>query len=226
MAVSAPSVKRSLGFAGLGGPLFLVVGLAACGDDGGSGQADVVIQPSSYSTLVSTTAPPAPAAGSGGAAGATVAGTQVYEVQRGDFIAGIADDYGIPPESIVRFNEWDDGLQHVIQPGDVINIPPGAELPAPEEEETNDESAEDTGSDDEADATDEEADSAGADDEPRCADGSRQGTYTVEAGDIPGNVAESLDVTPDQLDEANANTPGYRGFIVGIEILVPCGDDD
>ena len=54
----------------------------------------------------------------------------------------------------------------------------------------------------------------------------RQGTYTIEAGDIPASVAESLDVTVDQLNEANANTPGYGAFIVGVEILVPCGDED
>ena len=53
-----------------------------------------------------------------------------------------------------------------------------------------------------------------------------QGTYTIEAGDIPASVAESLDVTVDQLNEANANTPGYGAFIVGAEILVPCGDED
>ena len=32
-------------------------------------------------------------------------------------------------------------------------------------------------------------------------------------------------MTVDQLDEANANTAGYRAFIVGAEILVPCGDE-
>ncbi len=89
-----------------------------------------------------------------------------------------------------------------------------------DDEETSDDS-------DESEATEEEQeDEPDPDAEPRCADGSRQGTYTIEDGDIPALVAESLDVTVDQLNEANANTAGYSGFVVGVEILVPCGDED
>ena len=73
--------------------------------------------------------PRAAAPAGGAAAGETVAGTQVYEVQSGDFLGGIADDYGIPPESIANFNQWDDGVEHMLHPGDVINIPPGAQVP-------------------------------------------------------------------------------------------------
>ena len=84
---------------------------------------------------------------------------------------------------------------------------------------------EDSSSNDEADATEAEQEAVDPDDPPRCSDGSRQGTYTIEAGDIPARVAESLDVTVDQLNEANSNTPGYGAFIVGADILVPCGDE-
>jgi LysM repeat protein len=222
MAVRLPSLKRSLGFAGLATPLLLIAGLSACGDDGDTTQPSIIIQPSTFSTQVSTTAAAAPPAGAEAAAGGTVAGTQVYEVQSGDFISGIAADYDIPPESIANFNQWEDGIEHVIQPGDVIHIPPGAAVP-----DTNDEEVSDSGDEEEADTTEEEQqqEEVDPDDPPRCADGSRQGTYTIAAGDIPARVAESLDVTVDQLDEANANTPGYTNFIVGAEILVPCGDE-
>jgi LysM repeat protein len=223
--MSVPSLKRSVGVVSIGSSLLLAVVLTACGDDGGTAEPDFVIQPSSFSTIVSTTAPAATPAGGAAGAGGTVAGTQVYEVQSGDFLSGIASDYGIPPESIANFNQWDDGLEHAIHPGDQINIPPGAQVPDPaDEEDEEDSSDEDTQADseDEGDQTEETRD---PDEEPRCADGSRQGTYTIEAGDIPAAVAESLDVTVDQLDEANANTAGYRAFIVGAEILVPCGDE-
>jgi LysM repeat protein len=226
--MAAPLLKRSLGFGAIGSSLVLVVVLSACGgDDDPTTQPSIIIQPSTFSTIVSTTAPAAAPAGGGGAAGGTVAGTQVYEVQSGDFLSGIASDYGIPPESIANFNQWEEGINHPIFPGDQINIPPGAEVP-----DTNDE--EDAASDEESEETQEDSgdedsgqseDNQDPEEEPRCADGSRQGTYTIEEGDFPGKVAESLDVTVDQLDEANANTPGYSSFIVGAEILVPCGDE-
>jgi LysM repeat protein len=223
--MAVPSLKRSLGVASLGSTLVLAVVLSACGDDGGTTQQSIVIQPSTFSTIVSTTG--APAAGGGGAApsGGTVAGTQVYEVQSNDFLGAIADDFGVPPESIANFNQWEEGVEHVIHPGDVINIPPGAQVPDTEDEgEDEGEDEDSSGDSDATEAT--EADEPDPDEEPRCADGSRQGTYTIEEGDIPTAVAESLDVTVEQLDEANANTSGYSAFIVGVEILVPCGDED
>jgi LysM repeat protein len=226
-----PSLKRSIGFASIGGSLALAVALSACGDDGGTTQPTIIIQPSTFSTIVSTTAPAAAAGGGGAAAGGTVAGTQVYEVQSGDFLGAIADDFGIPPESIANFNQWDEGVNHMLHPGDVVNIPPGAEAPSAEDEDADEDEDEDSdsGSDEDSDTTEEEEDAeqeeVDPDDPPRCPDGSRQGTYTIEAGDIPAQVAESLDVTVDQLNEANANTPGYGGFIVGVDILVPCGEE-
>jgi LysM repeat protein len=227
--MAPPTLKRTLGFAAIGSCLLLTGLLSACGDEEPSAEA-IVIQPSSYSTIVSTTAPAAAAPSGSTPAGGTVAGTQVYEVQSGDFISGIAADYGIPPESIARFNDWEDGINHPIHPGQTINIPPGAQVPDADDDE--DES--DSDSDDDADTQDEDTQDESSDEEteetqdldnPRCPDGTRQGTYTIEAGDIPANVAQSLDVTVDQLNEANSNTPGYSAFIVGATILVPCGDD-
>jgi len=39
-------------------------------------------------------------------------------------------------------------------------------------------------------------------------------------------VAEELDVTIEQLDEANKFTPGYASFYPSLEILVPCPGDE
>src|SRR5262245_44114202 len=153
MAVPTVSLKRSLGFASIGGSLVFAVALSACGGNGDETQPTIIIQPSSYSTIVSTTAAQASPSGQQ-ANGGTVAGTQVYEVQSGDFISGIAADYGIPPESIANFNQWDDGLNHVIQPGDTIHIPPGAQAPSGgDDEESQDQ---ESGSDEESDTTEED----------------------------------------------------------------------
>lgn len=225
--MARPTVKRTFGFAAIGSSLLLAGLLSACGDDEPTSEA-MIIQPSSYSTIVSTTAPAAAAQSGSTPAGGTVAGTQVYIVQSGDFLSGIADDYGIPPESIAAFNEWDDGIEHAIHPDQTINIPPGAQVPDPDDDEDEEDSDSDSdeGEDTQDEASDDETEETQDLDDPRCADGTRQGTYTIEAGDIPANVARGLDVTVDQLNEANANTPGYRAFIVGADILVPCGDED
>jgi LysM repeat protein len=222
MAVRRPSLRRSLGFAGLATPLLFVVGLSACGDDDDAAQSTVIIQPSSYSTQLSTTAPAQSGESGGSLPAGVVAGTQVYEVQSGDFLAAIASDFGIPPESIANFNQWEDGVNHMLHPDMVIHIPPGAQAPSANDDEGEEDSSESEDTEEDEEPVQAEVD---PDDPPECPNGDPQGTYTIEAGDIPARVAESLDVTLDQLNEANANTPGFRGFIVGTDILVPCGED-
>jgi LysM repeat protein len=48
-----------------------------------------------------------------------------------------------------------------------------------------------------------------------------QGTYVIKAGDLPGKVAANFNLTVQQLADANVNTPGYKGFIVGTKIIIP-----
>ncbi len=228
----ARSLKRSFGFATFGAPVLMVVALSACGgddDDAGPGGTPVEIKPSTY--LVGTTVPAGVTTTPGAPAGEpgdTSAAEQSYVVQRGDFLSGIAADYGVDMDAIADFNNWADGTAHPLFPEDTVRIPPGAKIPSAEsDEETNDTTEEDSGSsnDDEADATDTtEADEELGDGE-LCPDGERQGHYTIKAGDIPARVASSLDVTVDQLNDANANTDGYRAFIVGVQINIPCGGD-
>lgn len=227
----ARSLKRSFGFAAFGAPLLMVVALSACGgddDDAGPGGTPVEIKPSTYLVVTTvpagvTTTPGAPA----GEPGDTSAAEQSYVVQRGDFLSGIAADFGVEMDAIAKFNNWADGTAHPLFPEDTVRIPPGAEIPSAESDEETDTTEEDSGSsnDDEADETE----STEADDElgdgELCPDGERQGHYTIKAGDIPARVASSLDVTVDQLNDANASTQGYTAFIVGVEINIPCGGD-
>ena len=42
------------------------------------------------------------------------------------------------------------------------------------------------------------------------------------AGDTKGRVAARLNTTVAELDAANADTPHYAGFVIGIDIIVPC----
>jgi LysM repeat protein len=51
-----------------------------------------------------------------------------------------------------------------------------------------------------------------------------QGSYTIQAGDLPGTVAKKFDVTVAQLDAANAKTKGYKNFIVGVKIVIPASN--
>ena len=47
--------------------------------------------------------------------------------------------------------------------------------------------------------------------------------YTIVAGDVPVNVAKRFGVTLDALNLANANTPNYAAFYVGLVIKIPEG---
>lgn len=48
-------------------------------------------------------------------------------------------------------------------------------------------------------------------------------TYTIQQGDTTRvGVAERFGITYQEMDAANANTPGYDSFVVGTEIVIPC----
>jgi LysM repeat protein len=48
-----------------------------------------------------------------------------------------------------------------------------------------------------------------------------QQTYKVLSGDVPVNVAKKFNVTLEALNAANAATPNYSAFYVGLEIIIP-----
>lgn len=205
-------VRRALGVVVVGvAPAALLVG---CGDDSAGPRSTLApIQPSSYvvrDPVTTTTAPEVPDDGLDDDGRSSV--EQEYTVQAGDAVSLIAARHGISAEDLAAYNEWPNGIQQAIFPGDVIRIPPGAMVPGAEQQQ-------DTGQGDTATpatGTAPQTTLAGADGE--CV----PGTYTLEAGDIPGRVANRFDVTLEQLNAANANTPGYASFIVGTVIQIPC----
>jgi len=218
---------------------FVLVGaLSACGDDDTSGagtSTTITIAPTSYvtrqpvtTTTTGTTTRPEP--------GDPVAGEQEYEVQAGDFLALIAEKFDVGVDEIVNYNQWADGIEHGLFPGEIIKIPPGGRVPEPDNGVTTDppteisdtrvttDSTDDTETTDTTDATettDDTEPSTGTTQPDNC----EPGSYTVVAGDFPIAVAQNFDVTLDQLNAANANTSGYDSFYPGLEIVIPAASD-
>ena len=128
--------------------------------------------------------------------GQRVSVTQTYQILYGDSLLRIADIYSITADLIAQANGWVDGTAHVIFPGDVITIPAGAIVPYP---------------------TTTTIPTAPPTTEPCVRE-----KYTVQSGDSPSRVANKFDVTLQELGAANTKTQGYRSFVVGIEINIPC----
>jgi len=187
--------------------------LAGCG---GSGGATIDLRaagtPTTFLTLPppsSTTTPPTTEPGQRPTSSRSTTTTEapdeidpatgniVYEVGNNDYLLKIAERFGTTPEAIAEANGWS-SIQHSIFPGDRIQVPAAPDASEPP-----------TGTDGEQSGGD-------------CADGSAPDTYTIKRGDIPARVAAQFDVTVDDLAAANADTPGYRNFVVGTEIVIPC----
>jgi hypothetical protein len=51
---------------------------------------------------------------------------QQYPVVAGDSLVSIARRYGISVDILIAYNQWPDGVDHVLFPGDIVLIPPFA----------------------------------------------------------------------------------------------------
>jgi len=145
------------------------------------------------------------------APGEVVTTEQEYVVQAGDYPLKVTEMFGVSLDDLVAYNEWGSANEFP-GPGTTIKIPPGGIAPG----ETSTESTDDTT---------EAATDAPAATIPDAGDNCGEGTYVIVAGDLPGRVASKFDVTLDALNAANAGTPGYAGFVVGIEIVIPAKAD-
>ena len=188
------------------GPMLL---LAGCGGATATGARATIanIQPTSFveippATTTTTTTLPAdftPGAGTRSPV------EQIYTIQAGDSLGKIATLFDITLDQLVNYNEFPNGVNELILPGDEIKIPPGALVPgtatAPETD-TGDDSS-DTG------------DSGGEDEST----GSGC-THVIEAGENPSRVANQYDVTVEELQAAN---PGgvMDTFLVGATLTIP-----
>lgn len=192
------------------GPLLLIGG---CGNEATGARTTLVeIQPESYhvdppiTTTTTTSLPPVVPEGQ-------VSPTeQIYVVVPGDGLSKIASKYDITLDALVNYNAWPEGIAHPIFQGDEIKIPPNAKVPSLTP--TTD-PASGAGGSVPSGETPAQGTNANGDDCPT--------TYTIADGDTSRiKVAAKFGITYEQMDAANANTPGYSSFIVGTEITIPC----
>lgn len=195
------SVRRTIGFATFGVPFLVVLALSGCtGSNADAGPSTVPrIGATNYVTQPIVTMPPSTMPGATTPTGGTARGEQEYTIRRGDVVSNIANRYDITPNQLADYNDWDNGINQLIVPGQVIKIPPFAHVP---DTETTVDMLYIEG--------------------PMCPDGTERDTYEIETGDYLGRVASHLDVTVEQLNEANKFTAGYASFYPTLEILVPC----
>lgn len=128
---------------------------------------------------------------------------QVYTIQAGDFLSKIATQFGVTIEDIVAYNEWADGVNHVLIPGAEILIPGGGTPPADPAGGTT--TVPVTGGQTTTTAA---AVATGA-------------TYTVEAGDYLAGIAEKFDTTVDAIVAANGWAGPDQLIYPGMEIKLP-----
>lgn len=203
---------RAVALAAFGvGPLLLASG---CGGSTptGAGATIANIQPTSFvevapatTTTTTTTLPPEDLV-----AGTRSPSEQSYEIQGGDSLGRIAALYDITLEQLINYNQFADGANQLILPGQTIKIPPDALVPGTATDT-------DTGGD-----TDPGTDSGG-DDGDDDGDTGTDGvacTHEIVAGENPTKVANQYDISTDDLYAAN---PGgvMDTFLVGATLNIP-----
>ena len=195
----------------------LLLGLTSCGDSDGSAQSatTVTIQPTSYVIREQVTTTSTPVANSANAEGRSPV-EQAYTVQAGDYPVKIATLYDVDLDELRNFNQWEADFSDFPSVGETVRIPPDAKFINPNAPETTEEATEDTEANEEEDGSTTSTVLGGPCD---------PGTYTLEAGDYPGGVAEKFDVSVEALNQANAATAGYDVFYVGLDIVIPPPSD-
>lgn len=179
------------------------VALSACGDNSTAASnapaqvrttSYVMVEPETTTTTLAasavTTLPPE---------GATDPNEQIYVIAAGDSVSRIASIHEITMDQLVEYNQWADGINHVLIPGAEVKIPPGAKVPG-----TGSSTATATGS---IPAVTEPP-------PPPC-------TYTIEANDTPTRVAEKFGISVQILQQANASTGVMNSFVVGDTLVIP-----
>jgi LysM repeat protein len=128
---------------------------------------------------------------------------QLYTIQAGDFLSKIAQQFGVTIDEIVQYNEWEDGVNHLLIPGQDIRIPGGATQQVDNGGGTT--TVPITGGES---TTTTLAVAAGA-------------TYTVEAGDYLGGIASKFDTTVDAIVAANGWADSNQLIYPGLVIKLP-----
>ena len=156
------------------------------------------------------------------APGSIIDTESTYTIQSGDFPSTVATKFKVDLDELLALNEFDLVGQQVPDwplPGTMIKIPAGATVPGASTPATSA-----PGSDGE-DAAGGGGATATTTATATTVDTCAPSKYEIVAGDTPLGVARKFDTTVEELDAANAETAGYGGFIVGIEINIPAKSD-
>jgi len=172
--------------------------LAACGDNStASGTTVANMGATNYQTLPVTQSTLPAATTLPPMPGQITQNEQSYTVAYGDYMGLITSMYGLSLVAIAEANGWPNGgSDHKLFPGDVIKIPAGGLVPL---------------------ATTTTQATAAPPTEP-CING----THTIVAGETPSLVAKKYGTTIQKLGLANMTTKGYKSFIIGVKINLPC----
>ena len=191
----------------------LVVMLAACGGADGAQPTStpVSVNPTNWITQPTTPVTATPTTGAP-EAGQVVEGEQQYSIIFGDYLFGIAKIYGTTADAIAVYNAWPEGINHALNPGDIVKIPPGSLAPGSAPVSTQ------------APVTNTTAGAPTTTIAGGVSTCGTQGSYTIAAGDYEGLVAKNFDITVDQLRAANQGTKGYSSFYEGLQIVIPAKD--
>jgi LysM repeat protein len=185
--------------------------LGACGgSDDGASQSTIALSQESTAFVVRPPVTTVAVVDTTPVEGEVSTAAQEYTIQSGDYPLGVANQFGVTLDELIAFNEWASADEFPF-PGEVIQIPPGATIPAAT---TTTIAAAGTGG---AAATT----VAPAATIPDAGDNCGEGEYTIVEGDYEGKVAANFDVTVDALRAANASTSGYSAFYPGLTIVIP-----
>lgn len=183
--------------------------LSACGDSTASGSSSTAVNlnSTSFATLAPT-ASTVPQTSLAPIEGQVSVVAQDYTIAAGDVPVNVAKRFGVTLDALNLANVNTPNFAKFYV-GTIIKIPEGALVPAPT---TTVAAGTETTTVNAATTT-----TAAAD-----ANGCTTGSYVIADGDLPGRVATKFNLTVAQLDAANASTKGYKNFIVGVTIVIPC----
>ena len=231
-------MRSRLIVAGLAVAGSLALGACGSGSAGTSSNSTILpLTPTNFATIptvpatTTSTVPPV--------AGATLPGETTYVIVAGDYPSTIAKKFGVKFQDLLTLNGWTlngDQVTNFPAVGTQIKIPAGATQPgaatptattaaaAPGATTTTAAgSAKSTTTTAASGSSKSTTTTAAASTPTNSAGPCVEGTYTIQKGDIPINVAKKFDLTVDQLNAANANTKGYKSFGIGIKIIIPKG---
>jgi LysM repeat protein len=207
-------VRRGIRVSAVAAPLLVgAMLLGACGgsSDDGASQSTIALSQESTAFVVRAPVTTIAVTETTLVEGGISTAAQEYTVQAGDYPLKVANQFGVTVDQLVAFNEWG-SVDEFPFPGTVIQIPPGATVPAATTTTTTI-----------AGAT--AVTTAPAATIPDAGSNCEAGEYTIVEGDYEGKVASNFDVTVEALRAANANTAGYSSFYPGLTIVIPGKSD-